>query len=54
VNGTASKPGGGTWAVFSDERLKNIKGTYSRPLMLPSSRISSRTLPAWSCSSSWL
>ncbi len=26
VNGTADKPGGGTWAVFSDERLKkNIK-----------------------------
>lgn len=29
VNGTASKPGGGTWAVFSDERLKNIKGNYT-------------------------
>jgi hypothetical protein len=28
VNGTASKPGGGTWAVFSDERLKNIKGNF--------------------------
>jgi hypothetical protein len=28
VNGTASKPGGGTWAVFSDERLKRIRGTY--------------------------
>jgi Chaperone of endosialidase len=28
VNGTASKPGGGSWAVFSDERLKNIKGRY--------------------------
>jgi len=28
VNGTASKPGGGTWAVFSDERLKNIKGRF--------------------------
>jgi hypothetical protein len=29
VNGTASKPGGGTWAVFSDERLKNIKGNFN-------------------------
>jgi len=28
VNGTASKPGGGAWAVFSDERLKNIKGSF--------------------------
>ena len=28
VNGTASKPGGGAWAVFSDERLKNIKGRF--------------------------
>ena len=28
VNGTAGKPGGGTWDVFSDERLKNIKGQY--------------------------
>lgn len=28
VNGTASKPGGGSWAVFSDERLKNIKGRF--------------------------
>jgi len=32
VNGTASKPGGGTWAVFSDERLKNIKGNFSSGL----------------------
>ena len=32
VNGTASKPGGGTWAVFSDERLKNIKGNYTSGL----------------------
>src|SRR6185369_15223527 len=32
VNGTASKPGGGTWAVFSDERLKNIKGPFSTGL----------------------
>jgi len=28
VNGTAGKPGGGSWDVFSDERLKNIKGKY--------------------------
>jgi hypothetical protein len=32
VNGTASKTGGGTWAVFSDERLKNIKGPFSSGL----------------------
>ena len=32
VNGTASKTGGGSWAVFSDERLKNIKGKYSAGL----------------------
>jgi hypothetical protein len=32
VNGTASKPGGGTWAVFSDERLKNIKGDFNSGL----------------------
>jgi hypothetical protein len=32
VNGTASKPGGGTWAVFSDERLKRIRGTYNSGL----------------------
>jgi endosialidase-like protein len=32
VNGTASKPGGGTWAVFSDQRLKNIKGNYTSGL----------------------
>ena len=32
VNGNASKPGGGTWAVFSDERLKNIKGPFSSGL----------------------
>jgi len=28
VNGTAGKPGGGSWDVFSDERLKNIKGNF--------------------------
>src|SRR5882672_5956929 len=32
VNGTAGKPGGGTWDVFSDERLKNIKGQYNTGL----------------------
>ena len=32
VNGTASKPGGGTWAVFSDQRLKNIKGKFTSGL----------------------
>jgi hypothetical protein len=32
VNGTASKPGGGTWAVFSDERLKKIKGNFTSGL----------------------
>lgn len=32
VNGTASKPGGGSWAVFSDERLKTIKGSFNRGL----------------------
>ena len=29
VNGNASKTGGTSWAVFSDERLKNIKGQFS-------------------------
>ena len=32
VNGTASKTGGGSWAVFSDERLKNIKGDFNSGL----------------------
>jgi hypothetical protein len=32
VNGTANKPGGGSWDVFSDERLKNIKGRFSSGL----------------------
>ena len=32
VNGTASKPGGGTWAVFSDERLKDIKSPFTTGL----------------------
>ena len=29
VNGNASKPGGGSWASFSDVRLKNIRGRYT-------------------------
>jgi hypothetical protein len=29
VNGTAGKPGGGSWDIFSDERLKNIKGRFN-------------------------
>jgi hypothetical protein len=32
VNGNASKPGGGSWSVFSDERLKNIKGAFTSGL----------------------
>lgn len=32
VNGDASKTGGGTWLVFSDERLKNIRGTFNSGL----------------------
>jgi hypothetical protein len=32
VNGTASKPGGGSWSVFSDERLKTIKGGFNSGL----------------------
>ena len=32
VNGSASKPGGGSWSVFSDERLKNIKGQFNTGL----------------------
>jgi len=29
VNGGADKPGGGSWEVFSDERLKTIKGRFT-------------------------
>jgi hypothetical protein len=29
VNGNASKPGGGSWAVFSDRRLKTVKGHFN-------------------------
>ncbi|HYR77302.1 MAG TPA: tail fiber domain-containing protein [Pyrinomonadaceae bacterium] len=32
VNGDASKTGGNTWLSFSDERLKNIKGTFNSGL----------------------
>jgi len=32
VNGGASKSGGGSWSVFSDERLKNIKGPFTTTL----------------------
>jgi len=32
VNGSANKPGGGSWTVFSDERLKDINGSYSAGL----------------------
>ena len=32
VNGTANKSGGGSWDIFSDERLKTIKGRYNRGL----------------------
>jgi hypothetical protein len=32
VNGNASKTGGGSWATFSDERLKNIRGPFTRGL----------------------
>ncbi|MCF8142611.1 MAG: tail fiber domain-containing protein [Deltaproteobacteria bacterium] len=32
VNGTAAKVGGGVWSVYSDARLKDITGEYSRGL----------------------
>jgi trimeric autotransporter adhesin len=32
VNGSADKPGGGSWSVFSDERLKDIKGAFTSGL----------------------
>lgn len=32
VNGTASKTNGGSWANFSDERLKNINGRFTSGL----------------------
>lgn len=32
MNGGASKVGGGSWSVFSDERLKTVHGAFSRGL----------------------
>ena len=32
VVGTASKTGGGSWSVYSDSRLKNVKGNYTKGL----------------------
>ena len=32
VNGNATKPGGGDWLTFSDKRLKDIKGDYTKGL----------------------
>lgn len=32
VNGDASKVGGGSWQTFSDERLKNIRGSFNSGL----------------------
>jgi len=32
VNGAAAKPGGGSWATWSDSRLKDIHGNYSKGL----------------------
>jgi hypothetical protein len=32
VNGSADKPGGGSWGTFSDGRLKNLSGSFSSGL----------------------
>jgi hypothetical protein len=32
VNGSAAKPGGGSWSNFSDVRLKKLYGSYERGL----------------------
>jgi hypothetical protein len=32
VNGNANKLGGGSWATFSDARLKDVHGTFNRGL----------------------
>ena len=32
VNGTADKPGGGSWGTFSDARLKTLHGTFDAGL----------------------
>src|SRR5208282_3312588 len=29
VNGSADKPGGGSWGTFSDGRLKTVKGSFT-------------------------
>jgi len=32
VNGTADKPGGGSWGTYSDGRLKNVNGSFASGL----------------------
>jgi len=32
VNGSADKPGGGSWGTYSDGRLKNLNGSYNSGL----------------------
>jgi hypothetical protein len=32
VNGTAAKPGGGSWVTWSDARLKDVLGDYDKGL----------------------
>jgi len=32
VNGSADKPGGGSWGTFSDGRLKNVRGSFDSGL----------------------
>jgi len=32
VNGSADKPGGGSWGTFSDGRLKNLNGSFNSGL----------------------
>ena len=32
VNGTADKPGGGSWGTYSDRRLKTVKGSFNSGL----------------------
>ncbi|HNW51356.1 MAG TPA: tail fiber domain-containing protein [Prolixibacteraceae bacterium] len=32
VNGSAAKPGGGSWSTYSDKRLKDIHGDYNKGL----------------------
>jgi len=33
VNGTADKPGGGSWGSYSDERLKDVEGEFQAGLV---------------------